>query len=267
MCIRDRNSATLGDDGKTVTLSTSQQTPGSYTVAISGVKDASARENTADISASVDSAIDYAAEVISDGPVIYWKLAEAEGTAANDEMGNRPGAYVSASGNDPPTLGADSLVAASQDGAVHFNAANGQLMRVGDHAVMNVGGPYTNKSIELWFKADSLPKATPDADFSPKMVVWEQGGGWKAMIIYLNGTQDSDNPTKADLYFKTTSHIGGNPDALWGGTTDERAPTVHAGHTDTTPVFAKTEVEVGKPYYVVAVMEGDPEGFEGNLKL
>ena len=34
------NSATLGDDGKTVTLSTSQQTPGSYTVAISGVKDA-----------------------------------------------------------------------------------------------------------------------------------------------------------------------------------------------------------------------------------
>ena len=125
----------------------------------------SARENTGDISASVDSAIDYAAEVISDGPVIYWKLAETEGTVANDEMGNRPGAYVSASGNEPPTLGADSLVArvagwcralqcsvgadslvaASQDGAVHFNAANGQLMRVADHAVMNTGGPYTQQ--------------------------------------------------------------------------------------------------------------------------
>jgi hypothetical protein len=262
------NSATLGADGKTVTLSTSQQTPGSYTVAITGVKDVSARENTGDISASVDSAIDYATEVISDGPVIYWKLAETEGTVANDEMGNRPGAYVSATGSDLPTLGADSLVPASQDGAVHFNAANGQLMRVGDHAVMNVGGPYTNKSIELWFNADSLPRATPDADFSPKMIIWEQGGGWKAMIIYLNGTQDSDSPTKADLYFKTTSHIGGNPDALWGGTTDERAPTVHAGHTDTTPVFAKTEVEVGKTYYVVAVMEGDPDGgLEGKLKL
>ena len=263
------NSATLGDDGKTVTLSTSQQTPGSYTVAISGMKDVSVRENTGDISASVDSAIDYAAEVISDGPVIYWKLAETEGTVANDEMGNRPGTYVSASGNEPPTLGADSLVAASQDGAVHFNAANGQLMRVGDHAVMNTGGPYLNKSIELWFKADSLPKATPDADFSPKMVVWEQGGGWKAMLIYLNGTQDSDNPTKADLYFKVTSHIGGDvpEDLKWGGTTDERASTVDAGHTDTTPVFAKTEVEVAKTYYVVAVMEGDPDGFEGKLKL
>ena len=263
------NSATLGDDGKTVTLSTSQQTPGSYTVAISGMKDVSVRENTGDISASVDSAIDYAAEVISDGPVIYWKLAETEGTVANDEMGNRPGTYVSASGNEPPTLGADSLVAASQDGAVHFNAANGQLMRVGDHAVMNTGGPYLNKSIELWFKADSLPKATPDADFSPKMVVWEQGGGWKAMLIYLNGTQDSDNPTKADLYFKVTSHIGGDvpEDLKWGGTTDERASTVDAGHTDTTPVFAKTEVEVAKTYYIAAVMEGDPDGFEGKLKL
>ena len=262
------NSATLGDDGKTVTLSTSQQTPGSYTVTITGVKDVSVRANTGNISASVESAIDYAAEVISDGPVIYWKLAETEGTVANDEMGNRTGVYVSASGNEPPTLGADSLVASSQDGAVHFNAANGQLMRVGDHAVMNVGGPYTNKSIELWFNADSLPRATPDADFSPKMIVWEQGGGWKAMIIYLNGTQDSDDPTKADLYFKVTSHIGGNPDALWGGTTDERAPTVHAGHADTTPVFAKTEVEVGQTYYVVAVMEGDPDGgLEGKLKL
>ncbi|MFQ3168023.1 MAG: hypothetical protein ACI8QI_000560, partial [Limisphaerales bacterium] len=262
------NSATLGTDGKTVTLSTSQQTPGSYTVAITGVKDVSSRENTGDISASVDSAIDYAAEVISDGPVIYWKLGETEGTVANDEMGNRPGAYASASGSEPPTLGADSLVASSQDGAVHFNAANDQLMRVGDHAVMNVGGPYTNKSIELWFNADSLPRATPDKDFSPKMIVWEQGGGWKAMIIYLNGTQDSDDPTKADLYFKVTSHIGGNPDALWGGTTDERAVDIHAGHADTTPVFAKTEVEVGKTYYVVAVMEGDPDGgLEGKLKL
>jgi hypothetical protein len=259
------NSATLGADGKTVTLSTSQQAPGSYTVAITGVKDVSARENTGDISASVDSAIDYAAEVISDGPVIYWKFAETEGTVANDEMGNRTGAY---NDGESPRLGVDSLVASSQDGAVHFNSANDQIMKVGDHAVMNVGGPYTNKSIELWFKADSLPRATPDADFSPKMIIWEQGGGWKGMNIYLNGTQDSDDPTKADLYFKVTSHIGGNPDALWGGTTDERAPTAHAGHADTTPVFAKTEVEVGQTYYVVAVMEGDRDGgLEGKLKL
>ena len=262
------NSASLGDDGKTVTLSTSQQAPGSYTVAITGVKDVSSRENTAEISASVDSAIDYAGEVISDGPVIYWKLAETEGTVANDEMENLTGTFVSANETKLPTLGADSLVAASQDGAVHFDPANGQLMRVGDHAVMNVGGPYTNKSIEFWFKADSLPKATPDAAYSPKMILWEQGGGWKAMILYLNGTQDSDDPTKADLYFKATSHIGGNPDAVWGGTTDERAPTVHVEHTDSTPVFAKTEVEVGKTYYVVAVMEGDPDGgLEGKLKL
>ena len=52
-------------------------------MAITGVKDVSARENTGDISVSVDSAIDYAAEVITDGAVVYWKLAETE-QAVND---------------------------------------------------------------------------------------------------------------------------------------------------------------------------------------
>ena len=261
------NSATLGADGKTVTLSTSQQTPGSYTVAISGVKDVSTRENTGDISASVDSAIDYAAEVISDGPVIYWKLAETEGTVAKDEMGNRTGTYVSRSGSDLPTLGADSLVAASQDGAVEFNAANEQWVNVPAHAEINTGRhPY--RSIELWFKATKLPNLPADAEFAPKQTIWEEGGGWRGLNIYLAGTEDSDNPTKADLYFNAWSHVNmTNADfPAWGGTNDERATALHADHPGS-PVFVKTQIEVGKVYHIVMVLDGDTDGgLTGTLK-
>jgi len=261
------NSATLGDDGKTVTLSTSQQTPGSYTVAISGVKDVSVRENTGDLSASADSAIDYAAEVISDGPVIYWKLGETEGTVANDEMGNRAGTYVSRSGSDLPTLGADSLVAASQDGAVEFNAANEQWVNVPAHAEINTGRhPY--RSIELWFKATKLPNLPADAEFAPKQTIWEEGGGWRGLNIYLAGTEDSDNPTKADLYFNAWSHVNmTNADfPAWGGTNDERATALHADHPGS-PVFVKTQIEVGKVYHIVMVLDGDTDGgLTGTLK-
>ncbi|MBC8245912.1 MAG: hypothetical protein H8E20_16175 [Verrucomicrobia bacterium] len=261
------NSATLGADGKTVTLSTSQQTPGSYTVAISGVKDVSVRENTGDISASIDTAIDYSAEVISDGPVIYWKLAETEGTGAKDEMGNRSGTYVSRSGSDLPTLGADSLVAASQDGAVEFNAGNEQWVNVPAHPEINTGRhPY--RSIELWFKATKLPNLPADAEFAPKQTIWEEGGGWRGLNIYLAGTEDSDNPTKADLYFNAWSHVNmTNADfPAWGGTNDERSIPLHADHPGS-PVFVKTQIEVGKVYHIVMVLDGDTDGgLTGTLK-
>ena len=146
------NSAVLGADGKTVTLSSSQQASGSYTVAISGVKDLSARANTVNTSASFESSLSYAQEVMSDGPIIYWKLGETEGTVANDEMGNRTGTYVSASGSGLPTLNADSLVPASNDGAVHFDAAKDQKINIADHKLMNTG-TFKEKTLEFWFKA------------------------------------------------------------------------------------------------------------------
>ncbi|MGB1790384.1 MAG: hypothetical protein ACPHP2_13560, partial [Limisphaerales bacterium] len=60
-------------------------------------------------------------EIVSDGPIIYWKLAETEGNVAKDHMGLRNGTYVSANQSGLPTLNVDGLVAASNDGAVHFD--------------------------------------------------------------------------------------------------------------------------------------------------
>ena len=194
------NSAVLGADGKKVTLSTSQQASGSYTVAISGMKDLSARANTVNTSASFESSLSYAQEVMSDGPIIYWKLGETEGTVANDEMGNRTGIYVSASGSGLPTLNADSLVPASNDGAVHFDAAKDQKINIADHKLMNTG-TFKEKTLEFWFKADSLPQSKTDVPYQQKVVIWEQGGGWKGLRFYLTATDDSDTPSKADLYF------------------------------------------------------------------
>mgnify|MGYP003325021450 FL=1 len=112
------------------------------------------------------------------------------------------------------------------------------------------------------------------------MVIWEQGGGWKGLRFYLNATDTSDAPQKADLYFMANSHIGGGTtsdsstwtapplDLRWGGSSDERGPgESHFGYEDSVPVFVKSEVEVGKTYHVVGIIDGDSEGLNGKLLL
>jgi len=218
--------------------------------------------------------VDYAQEIISDGPIIYWKLAETEGNVATDSMGLRNGAYTGA-----PTLNVDSLVPASSDGAVQFNPDNADVIKIGDNPQMNTG-TFKQKTLEFWFKADSLPKAEADVPYQKKMVLWEQGGGWKGLRFYLNATDDSDSPSKADLYFMANSHIGGGTtsdsstwtapplDLRWGGSTDERGPDQsHYGYEDSVPVFVKSEIEVGKVYHVVGIIDGDSEGLNGKLLL
>ena len=272
--------AEVSEDGQTVTLATSQQNAGDYSMAISGVKDTSSRGNAVEDSISFKSAIDYAMEIVSDGPVIYWKLAETEGNVAKDHMGIRNGTYVSANQSGLPTLNVGSLVAASNDGAVHFDPQKDQRINIGDNNLMNTG-TFKQKTFEFWFKADALPQATDeDVPYQKKMVIWEQGGGWKGLRFYLNATDTSDSPQKADLYFMANSHIGGGTtsdsstwtapplDLRWGGSTDERGPgESHYGYEDSVPVFVKSEVEVGKIYHVVGIIDGDSEGLNGKLLL
>ena len=265
-------SAALGEDGQTVTLSTIQQTAGNYSVTVSGVKDLQA--NAFSGSSTVSSVVDYSQEIISDDPIIYWKLAETEGNVATDTMGLRNGNYTGA-----PTLNADSLVPASKDGAVQFNSDNADVIKIGDNALMNTG-TFKQKTLEFWFKADSLPKAEADVPYQKKMVLWEQGGGWKGLRFYLNATDESDSPSKADLYFMANSHIGGGTtsdsstwtapplDLRWGGSTDERGPDQsHYGYEGSVPLFVKGEIEVGKVYHVVGIIDGDSEGLNGKLLL
>ena len=64
---------------------------------------------------------EYRAAVLATNPVGYWRLGEASGTVAVDQMGVNNGTYVNA-----PTLGATGLLTGDSDTAVTFVAASHQ---------------------------------------------------------------------------------------------------------------------------------------------
>ncbi len=59
---------------------------------------------------------EYRAWVLSTNPVSYWRLGEASGIVARDEMGANNGTYVGS-----PTLGVAGLLTGDSDTAVEFN--------------------------------------------------------------------------------------------------------------------------------------------------
>ena len=73
----------------------------------------------------------YAQEVLADSPVAYWRLGEASGTTAVDEVGSHDGTYSGV------TLGATGLLAGDTDTAVEFNN-NTDYIEVADHADFEV---------------------------------------------------------------------------------------------------------------------------------
>jgi len=93
----------------------------------------------------------YAATVIADRPVSYWRLGETSGTIAGDQTVANPGTY-----EGPPTLGAASLVGAdTTDPAVAFDGASDDV-RVGQSGSLDIGGALT---LEAFVKPTSLPAA------------------------------------------------------------------------------------------------------------
>ncbi|MEM9274673.1 MAG: LamG-like jellyroll fold domain-containing protein [Cyanobacteria bacterium P01_F01_bin.143] len=72
----------------------------------------------------------------------------------------------------------DSLVLGG-DGAVKFNG-NDQGVLIPDHSSINTGGPYAERTIELWFKADNV---------NGTQVLFEEGGTAGGLNIYLDNDQ------------------------------------------------------------------------------
>jgi hypothetical protein len=99
--------------------------------------------------ASTPASASYAASVIADRPVSYWRLGESSGTNAGDITVANPGTY-----NGPPTLGAASLLGTDQtDSAVGFDGA-GDDVRVGQSGSLDITGPVT---VEAFIEPTSLP--------------------------------------------------------------------------------------------------------------
>ena len=253
------NSATLSADGTTVTLETSEQTSGQdYSVAIDGVKDASAAGNAFSGSSPVKSLFNYTLAVLGSSPNGYWKFGETEGTTANNEIVlNWNGTYAAVNAVAPPALGAERLVVGAPDTSIRFD---NNRINLPDNGNLNTGGPYRNRSIEFWFNAEKLPRSLGDGAIPEKAVIFEAGGATRGISIYLSGTEESDSPQKADLYFHIWNR-GANdgPGAPWG---------FDIGG----PVFIKSEIDINTTYYAAMVMEGSEDanetldGFLGTLK-
>ena len=115
----------------------------------------------------------YADIVLSDSPLAYWRLGESDGNRAIEETGNTTldGEY-----SDRVQLGVAGLICAEDDTAAEFSQA-GSYLQIPHSPLINTGGPYSSRTIELWFRAEAV---TTQAG-----VLFEEGGRERGLNIYV----------------------------------------------------------------------------------
>lgn len=245
-------SAVLETNGTKVTLTTSGLTNGTpYSLQISRVKDLSTRGNELNRTIEFSTYSTYPDVVALDAPDLYFPFAESTGGQVRDAAAKDPnyvGTLTSTATGVPPRLEADRIVPGAPDKAVGFTAGNsGWIAFNTDSALVNTGGPYEDKTIEFWFKANTLPAFLSTAAAPDKMCLYEQGGTTRGIAIYLCGTEDSTTPKEAALYFHAWNDNADGAGSPWGGPESEGK----------VPVIVKTTVKSGETYHAVMVMDGD----------
>lgn len=194
--------------------------------------------------------------VLNDEPSIYWTM----GTLTDDEFaiaaelgedsnGEPLHAPLESDSGEFPTI-VDSIVPTATDGALLFDAAEGQSLSIANSPFTNnvPGNPgVTNRTYEFWFQ----PRNLPEAGAENRQIIYEEGGTTRGLAIYLDGTQDSD-PTEANLYVITTNLA----EDVWGGST---------GPFEIDEEFAvSVKVEKGQTYHVAFVMD-KPDDIQEDL--
>lgn len=96
----------------------------------------------------------YSATILADSPVAYWRLGEASGTTAADEVGSQDGTYRNTAGVlDGVTLGATGAPDGDGDTAASFSNSPSGWVDVPDSATVSVTGAI---SVECWVKSTDL---------------------------------------------------------------------------------------------------------------
>jgi hypothetical protein len=151
--------------------------------------------------------------VTTDGvEVTNWKDQANNNSARQDTAADRP-ILVNLAINGRP--------------AIEFDGA-GDHLDVADSDDINVGGPYSGKTLVVVFKTGS--------DVTTRQVIWEQGGGTRGLNFYLDS---------GSLYINGWN-LGQN-EAQWG------------------PTGLNMPVSANTAYLATLVMEGDSGGFVGLL--
>lgn len=91
----------------------------------------------------------YADLVRADAPIGWWRLGEASGTTAKDEIGGRDATYVNS-----PTLGVTGPLYDESNTAVTFVAASTTYATVPVDTIWNIATT-SQLSVELWFRFTS----------------------------------------------------------------------------------------------------------------
>ncbi|MEY2432673.1 MAG: hypothetical protein QOC92_2398 [Acidimicrobiaceae bacterium] len=120
----------------------------------------SAYSNTASVTTGATPPLPsaYAAAVLADGPVSYWRLGEASGSVAADQRAANAGAYGNGALLAQPSL----LPADTANTSVAFDGVNDQVS-VAQSSSLNLTSAF---SLETWIKPTAIPAA----------------GGWASVV-------------------------------------------------------------------------------------
>ena len=133
----------------------------------------------------------YAATVLADGPVSYWRLGELSGTTATDSgAGGNTGTY-----NTGTTLGVPGAITSDTNTATQFNGTQGYVS-VPDNANLDITG---NMTLEMLAKPGLL-NGTTQTVLQKGTSASAAGAGWQYRVSVT-----SANRWKAILFVGATS--------------------------------------------------------------
>jgi Concanavalin A-like lectin/glucanases superfamily/PA14 domain len=259
--------ATLSPDGRTVTLQTTPQSNGQvHRVTVAGVADRAATPNRLSTAATVTTGVGYREEILSEGAVRYWTFDETTGTEFHTLASRFDTARENLVGTivNGPQLGVPGLVAnLPSSTAFRFRdtSPSNHVFLPNGRDINAILGPWAKRTHLLSFRADHLPRVTITTNIVDNQFVVTTNIAAPALYahdriaLYLFGSQESEDPTEAQLVFRAHNTTSEGPGTPWGGTT--LATSKHVIAT----------IRRGQTYHVAAVLDGSPTAFTGELKL
>jgi hypothetical protein len=254
----------LSLDGKTAYVNTTQQRVGAaYPVTITGLKDTTLAGNVLNTNLTIISTLKYSDEIYADNPARYFKLDETNGTAVYTQVAISDVLNTNGTYQNFPVLGVPPLLpsASSNEFAVRFVSARTNWALIPNGGDINdFRGPWPKKSWELWFNASSFPPGVQPGDnavqaqYHAVAGLWEEGGNQRDATLYLWNSNGIANTATG---FLTLHSYNSTPDG----------PGAPFGLLNSPATYVTYPVTTGVTYHVVGVLDGDPSGQTGGLRL